>query len=73
MTVRREDDMVIAWMSGDVGDTVAKDRAPSVPPQRSGALKRVLASTWRGVGAMSDTSPALRDGGPEVSLAEESA
>lgn len=72
MTVRREDDMVIAWMSGDVGDTVAKDRTPTVPSERTGALKRVLPSSWRGAGAGSDTARALRDGGLEVSLHDES-
>lgn len=73
MTVRREDDMVIAWMSGDVGDTVAKDRAPSVAPDRPGALKWVLPSSWRGAGPTSGASRGLQDGGLEVSLHEESA
>ena len=64
--------MVIAWMSGDVSERVAKDRAPGVPSERAGTLKRVLASSWRGAGAASDLEPEQRGGGLEISLCEAS-
>lgn len=64
--------MVIAWMSGDMSETVVKDRAPGASSERSGALKRVLASSWRGAAAASDLGPEQRGGALEIALREAS-